>query len=164
LKKSFLSWSWVSYLLQNCCTDLFWTIMFWRENKWNRKNTDYVENKHYFVQQKFSDQKIVKWVMFLQSHPTIRDNIQTLFNRLIVQHVSTLKWILFRYQWNKLLKCFSQFQKWINLFKLKCLLSFLRKFFLPIRWDKVVLSKIVLSNFCPKQANELIGAFVFWII
>jgi len=30
--------------------------------------------------------------------------------------------------------------------------------------DEVVLSKTVLLNFRPKQANEQIGAFVFWII
>ena len=28
----------------------------------------------------------------------------------------------------------------------------------------VILSKTILSNFCPKQAKEWIGAFVFWII
>jgi len=28
---------------------------------------------------------------------------------------------------------------------------------MPTIWDKVVLSKIVLSNFCPKQPNESIG-------
>jgi hypothetical protein len=30
--------------------------------------------------------------------------------------------------------------------------------------DEVILSKIILSHFCPKQANEWIGGFVFWII
>ena len=63
-------------------------------------------------------------------------------------------------------KLSSYFLRQMHYFEVKnwWWLTNLGKWLEPNNWDEVVLSKNVLSNFCPKQANELIGAFVFWII
>ena len=62
-----------------------------------------------------------------------------------------------------------------NIFRIKALISLITRFHMFVseklqicrflkevidmsEWDKVVLSKTVLSNFCPKQANKWIGA------